>query len=146
MSFVKPHRQIPLTETDVRRFWSHVHIVADADSCWEWKRRITPAGYGIIVLGTGDSRENFYAHRVAYKIQAEDDPQDKVVCHKCDNRRCVRGSHLWTGTYQENIQDAGRKRRMGVQVKPESYSHVKLNYEIAAQIRACTGTHAEVAK
>ena len=137
----KPHRPIKLTERSVRRFWKHVHIVGDADSCWEWKRRITPAGYGVMNLGG----ENFYVHRIAYTIQT-DVPSDKVVMHLCDNRRCVRGSHLRAGTQSENIQDAGRKGRTGYCSHPESYTHVKLNFELARQIRESTGLHREVAR
>ena len=39
-------------------------------------------------------------------------PDGLVLCHTCDNPRCVRPDHLFPGTMMDNIQDAKRKGRM----------------------------------
>lgn len=84
------------------RFWNKVAI---GDGCWEWTASQKGNGYG-------QYRENgktLHAHRVAYREWYGEEP--KVVCHQCDNRLCVRPSHLLNGTYSRNRID--RSQRQG---------------------------------
>ena len=41
-----------------------------------------------------------------------DVPRSLDVCHHCDNRKCVRPSHLFIGTRQDNMRDASAKGRI----------------------------------
>lgn len=94
-----------LTEKRIKAFWSKV--IQEVD-CWVWTKKLRK-GYGVIEWG----RKKYYAaHRVAYFLQYGIDPHEHFVCHTCDNRACVRGSHLFLGTQTDNMQDAKRKGRV----------------------------------
>jgi hypothetical protein len=56
--------------------------------------------------------ESLGAHRVSWLIHRGAIPPGLFVCHRCDNRRCVRPSHLFLGRLQDNHLDMERKGRI----------------------------------
>lgn len=66
-------------------------------------------------------RTNKLAHRVAYELWKGPIPQGLLVCHSCDNPKCINPDHLWVGTVQENNADRDNKGR---QAKPEILSAI----------------------
>lgn len=97
---------IPLEE----RFWSKVK--RDPVGCWEWQAARFSNGYGsAYVSGRGKTMLKGLAHRIAYSIANGPIPSDMLVCHSCDNKACVRPSHLWIGTDHDNTQDMLKKGR-----------------------------------
>lgn len=90
------------------RFWSKVE---KTDNCWNWVGGTSgkKGGYGAIRL-PGRKGGKHGAHRVSWFIAYGYMP-DLHVLHKCDNKKCVRPSHLFLGTNQDNINDKVAKGR-----------------------------------
>ncbi|MBC22303.1 MAG: hypothetical protein CMJ32_00095 [Phycisphaerae bacterium] len=91
------------------RFWEKVHQKG-SDECWEWTGAVMSNGYGVIKEGS-PSRKMITAHRVSAAIHFGPLKPSDVVCHSCDNRRCVNPDHLRIGTQSENIREAVARGR-----------------------------------
>jgi hypothetical protein len=87
------------------RFWSKVDI---APGCWNWIAGTTGAGYGRYKLASGRSVS---AHRFIFSVLMGAIPPNLLVCHRCDNPRCVNPLHLFLGTARDNAMDMVAKGR-----------------------------------
>lgn len=75
--------------------------------CWEWKGKKTPKGYGLITF----KKKVWYVHRLsAYIVLGLLFNDVRLVCHKCDNKKCWNPLHLFLGTNLDNKKDASNKR------------------------------------
>jgi len=103
------------------RFWNRVDVKS-IDECWNWLGQPNGSGYGRInIYG-----KFFLVHRVSWSLLNGDIPNNRMICHTCDNRLCVNPKHLYLGTYSDNALD--RERRL----RKEGISHngrsPKINY------------------
>lgn len=81
---------------------------SDPAACWEWPGPRDTDGYGRAIRGKRYRR----AHRVSYELANGPIPAGLCVLHRCDNRPCVRPSHLFLGTRRDNALDKTLKRRV----------------------------------
>jgi len=78
--------------------------------CLECHLQPNAKGYSPVGLG-GRSGIKYRAHRLVWEVMKGPIPQDKFVCHSCDNRRCINVDHLFIGSPKDNTQDMMKKAR-----------------------------------
>lgn len=111
---------VPMPEfsnSEKNKFLSHI---IKKEDCWSWDST-TRFGYGKFRI----KDKEYMAHRVSYYLNFGIDPKDLFVCHKCDNRICVKPEHLFLGSNRDNMQDALLKGRMFLGEK-NSFSKLKV--------------------
>lgn len=97
---------INMTPKRIAKFWMKVKKIPNG--CWEWQASTNKNGYGRFQIHP----KTYKAHRISYFLIHGDIPADKVVCHRCDNPRCVNPFHLFLGTCKENTHDMISKGRL----------------------------------
>ncbi len=141
-------------KTNYERFTEKVTF-GKGKSCWNWKGSRGGSGYGQFWLGDRTIPAHWF-------LLEEFPPKGKEACHKCDNRLCVRPSHIFIGTRSENMQDCKSKGRLRPQAglrsaalvpyqernmaNSEKHGRAKLTNEQVRQIRATTFKFGEKSK
>jgi hypothetical protein len=85
------------------RFWNLVEIKGEND-CWTWSGS-WQKGKGSVFNDAACSAPR-YAYFSIYRIWP-----DKLVCHTCDNDRCMNPKHWFLGTDSDNKFDMMNKFR-----------------------------------
>lgn len=99
--------------------------------CLLWTGPATRDGYGVITIG----RRQHRVHRVAYERSHGPIGNGAVICHKCDNPRCIEPSHLFSGTPADNTADMIRKGRAVVRCGAAHHA-IKVSHAERDTIRA----------
>ena len=109
-------------------YWNKVNKETST-GCWEWTGRLTKDGYG----GFKMNHQDMQVHRWSMVFKGHN-IAELVVCHKCDNPKCVNPDHLFLGTQADNVRDMIAKGRY---VKPQS----KLSAEDIIAIQQSTDSY-----
>lgn len=119
-------------------FWPRVRKLEyatrpDLGPCWIWigQRRNSDGYGGVKVPGTA---RNVSVHRISWELENGPVPNGLLVLHKCDNRPCVRPSHLFLGTQTDNMRDMVIKGRSS-SIKGESNPKARLTQAEVEHIR-----------
>ena len=86
------------------RFIEKVEIT---DGCWIWAGAVNENGYGSF----WDGERSETASRAAYRLFVSPIPDGLFVLHRCDNPKCVKPSHLFLGSHEDNMRDRDLKGR-----------------------------------
>lgn len=126
------------------RFWRFVPQGKCEEDCWEWLGGAwTQQGYPRLQHPINGKWKSLAANRVSWEVAHGPIPEGMVVCHRCDNPKCVNPHHLFLGTHQDNTQDMMQKGRNGGQFQPghaplrkgDAHPQAKLTQAQAEEIR-----------
>lgn len=92
-------------------FWERVE---KTESCWLYRSQ----GRGYIRIDGHD----YTATSISWMIHTGYYPK-LLLCHTCDNPRCVNPDHLFEGTHKDNSQDMLAKGRGGQQRQRERFPY-----------------------
>lgn len=105
-------------------------IVDTETGCWNWQGAINKSGYGTM----GATEFGTLAHRISYGVHIES-PGELLVCHTCDNRKCVNPDHLFIGTTSDNNHDRDEKGRFTA-LPGSSNGNSKLDEDQVSEIKS----------
>lgn len=103
------------------------YYTEDENGCWNWNRRLF-SGRATIKVNCKD----VMASRYVWALFNEPIPRHLLACHKCDNPRCIRPSHIFIGTTQDNSADMVAKKRHAF---GETKYNAKLTEEVVREMR-----------
>lgn len=105
--------------------------------CWNWTGKLALNGYGRFEL----NGKQMYAHRAHWAMHNGEIPEDNMICHHCDNRKCVNLHHLYMGTAQSNMDDAKNRNHMP---HGEARRDRKLTAVQVAEMRTLFGSMSDI--
>ena len=132
----------PRTRPLEERFWEKVNIPHGGFGCWMWDAADGGSSpYGVILRNGRPDK----AHRVSWVLCHKSEvPEGMLVCHHCDNPKCVNPSHLFLGTAKDNADDMMRKGRgRSVNWRGEEHPRTRLSEDDVRSIKSqlCDGVH-----
>lgn len=121
-----------------KRFWAKVNQNGPMPydpalgCCWVWIGHLVN-GYGQLTI---KGKRFIGTHRWSLEQSLGKSLGKLHALHKCDNPACVRPSHLYAGTHQDNMRDAVNRHRMrNVSVKLEDSDARKIRLLAASGVR-----------
>lgn len=115
-------------------------VVRSDNGCIDWVGATIKDGYGMMKV----NGKSILAHRFSYEMSHGKIPEGMLVCHSCDNPRCVNPEHLFLGSHQDNMDDMISKRRDHKSCG-EGHGRAKLSKEQVSEIRKSGETYRTLA-
>ncbi len=124
--------RVPYHGSPNLRFWAQVDkngpIHPVVGQCWVWTgARWKKTGYGQIKI----SGRRVKTHRFSYELLVGEITSECVL-HRCDNPICVNPSHLFLGSFLDNVVDMVSKCRQAI---GSGNGNAVLTEDIVAEIR-----------
>jgi len=125
-----------------RRLYANKHIeflskfiVNPKSGCWEWQKGFNSNGYGRIKF----EGKNIGAHRYAYKHYIGEIPDNLMVLHDCDNKKCCNPFHIHKGDGFQNHKEA---RDRGL--RPSGEHPSQKTYKEGCRCPECKALHKQI--
>ena len=113
--------------------------IDETTGCWNFQSSVNNDGYPrVSFMG-----RRMCAHRAAAIcwLRFTDWRNSKrIVCHRCDNPRCINPKHLFVGTSLDNAKDCSAKGRQASQKKthcPQGHLYSPENTRLSGNRRYC---------
>lgn len=120
-------------ERTAELFWSRV---TKTDGCWTHSGSLGSHGYP---QATGFGRYSEPAHRVSWLIHHGSIPAGLFVCHRCNNRLCVRPDHLYVGTHKQNMDDMARVGHPRRKLTEDNVREIRSSRDASTRLAARMG-------
>ena len=98
----------------IERFNQKYVVNPDTD-CWEWQDNLIDNGYGRLKV----NGKYMKAHRFSYQYYVGPLQDGYVICHNCQNKKCVNFKHLRQDTQSSNCIDIVKIKKQRSQVLSE---------------------------
>lgn len=136
------------------RFWPKVNKngpvpahCPELGCCWVWTGSRSVVGgeksYGTLSVRGVSGYKPVGAHRISFILANSSIASGMLILHHCDNKPCVRPTHLYQGNASRNGKDAyDRALREAVSLPGEKHPMAKLTWNQVVEIRALHGVKA----
>lgn len=116
-----------LSSEEKLKIWSRLKKYVKPVKCWEWIGCDNGNGYGAFNL----DNKKVYPHILSF-ILHRGKTNGLLVCHKCDNPKCLNPNHHFLGTDKDNSLDRDIKQRTA---KGEKNGTAKISEQFVLEIR-----------
>jgi hypothetical protein len=111
------------------------------DGCWEWQGTLLIYEFYGVACFEG---KRYRAHRLSYVHHVGEIPDGKIICHHCDNPKCINPEHLYAGSHKDNTRDMYERGRQNAP-KGIDRPNVKLTEDQVIKIRGDERNHKLIA-